>query len=393
MQKIKIDNWKWHLEDSALVTGWFKHWKELARKNPVKQNPVRVVFTVGDLFYVKVEQPVGHWRKLRSFLFPKAAREFAVGRALETSGVPVVKHLGWAQRKSENMLLTEAFSDSHSVLEYWFREIVYGSLEPDAFLAGFGEFLRTFFASGFYHPDFHLGNILYSPVTESFALVDVYGVTHPQRLSARQIAAHNNIFLELSRGLSDSAAIKFIMQVRNDMTLPEAREFWRQGMEKKIARAQKTWPKRRNQILDNYAKFVAVIRTPAGEFLVRKQPGPVPAAAVSAIPDSLNGNNFNVIHFPQREAEALWLESFRQELLGIDCLRPLVFEKPGLLYFEKLPAGAHIPTPDKAEEFRQRAENAQIEIPPDTLVQFPGGRIIAVYPLIKTAGKHNFPPA
>ena len=378
MQQIKINNWRWQIEDAALLHEWFEHWEDIARENTVKENPVRIVFRVDDLFYVKMERPTGFWRKLRSLLHPKAAREFAVGQALEAADVPVVRHLGWARNGSANMLLTEAMPDSRSVLEYWNSEIIYGNLEPHKFLAGFGKFLKTFFSSGFYHPDFHIGNILYSPTTENFALVDVYGISFVGKLSPKQITAHNHIFLELWRGLSDYEAVSFITQVTNAFTPEEAQEFWQAGLKSRMARTQKDWTKRQNQILNNYAKFIEVVKTPENEFLIRKQPGPITAVDLAEIPDCLNGNNFDIIRLSQDEAEELWLESFRWELLGVDHLRPLVFEKPGVLYFEKLPHDSHTPSPGKIEEFVTRAKIAGIEINPATLQQFPGGRITTV---------------
>jgi hypothetical protein len=375
MQQVKIDNWKWQIEDTALLHGWFEHWEDIAGKNTVKENPIRIVFKVDDLFYVKLERATGFWHKIRSTLHPKAAREFAVGQALEAADVPVVKHLGWARNGSANMLLTEAMPDSRSVLEYWYSEIIYGFLEPNKFLAGFSKFLKTFFTSGFYHPDFHIGNILYSPATENFALVDVYGISFAGKLSPRQIAAHNRIFLELRRGLSDSEAVDFITRTCNNLTSEKARDFWQDGLKNRVAKIQKDWTKRQTQIRNNYAKFIEVVKTPENEFLVRKHPGPVPSIKLTNIPDCLNGNNFDIIRLSQDEAEELWLESFHWELLGIDHLRPLVFEKPGVLYFEKAPHDAHTPSPEKTEEFVKRAKTAGIEINSETLQQFPGGRI------------------
>lgn len=299
MQQIKINNWRWQIEDAALLHDWFEHWENIACKNIVKENPVRIVFKVEDLFYVKMEKPTGFWRKLRSHLHPKAAREFAVGQALEAADVPVVRHLGWARNGSANMLLTEAMPDSRSVLEYWNSEIIYGNLEPHKFLAGFGKFLKTFFSSGFYHPDFHIGNILYSPTTDSFALVDVYGISFVGKLSAKQINTHNRILLELWRGLSDSEAVNFITQVTN-LPPEEAQSFWQSGLKSRVARTQKDWSKRQNQILNNYAKFIEEVKTPENEFLIRKQPGPIPAVNLAEIPDCLNGNNFDIIRLPKR---------------------------------------------------------------------------------------------
>jgi Lipopolysaccharide kinase (Kdo/WaaP) family len=375
MQKIQINYWKWIIEDTVLLNGWFERWEDFARDSAVKQNPVRVVFKVEDLFYVKLEQPLGFWRKMRNFFSPKAAREFATGRALEDAGVPVVKHLGWAKCASSNMLLTEAMPDSCSVHEYWHNEIVYGNALKKTFLKNFAEFLKVFFASGFYHPDFHLGNILYSPTTESFALVDVYGVSRPKKLSGPQIAEHSRIFLELYRGLSDSEAVDFLMKIRNDLSLEDAREFWVSGLIGKTVRAQKVWPKRQAQIQKNYSKFVEVLNIADNEFLVRKTLGSAPTVSLDKIPNCLTGNYFDIMRLPYGEAEDLWLESFRLELLGIDHLRPLVFEKPGVLYFEKVPDGAPKAPQDKAEEFIARAKTAGVEVNAESLLQLSNGRI------------------
>ncbi|MBU8902397.1 MAG: hypothetical protein KOO69_06635 [Victivallales bacterium] len=371
-----MNNWKWLIKDTTLLCGWFERWEDFSRNSLVKQNPVRIVFKVEDRFYVKVEQPVDFWRKLRNFFSPKAAKEFSTGCALEAAGVPVVKHLGWARRGSSNMLLTKAVLESCSVHEYWYNEIIYGSASKKNFLENFAGFLKLFFKSGFYHPDFHIGNILYSPATESFALVDVYGVYRPNKLSERQINRHKRIFLELYRGLSDSEAVDFLMKVRNELTLEEAGEFWRAGLIAKAARIQKDWSKRRSQIENYYSKFVKVSELSGKKFIVRKIFGSTPAVSLNTIPDCLNENYFNIMRLPHGEAEALWLESFRLELLGVDHLRALVFEKPDTLYLEKAVFGSTKAPKDKIEEFITRAKTAGVEINGKSLLQLPGNRIV-----------------
>ncbi|MDD5697487.1 MAG: lipopolysaccharide kinase InaA family protein [Victivallaceae bacterium] len=387
MQKIRINDWQWMIETPALLHGWFDHWEDFARNSAVKQNPVRTVFKVEDLFYVKIEQPAGFWRRARNRLAPKAAREFAAGRALATAGVPVVRHLGWAKRGSAVMLLTEALPESCSALEYWHREIVYGPETPKKFLTGLAEFLNPFFAAGFYHPDFHLGNLLYCAPSGNFALVDVYGVRRPKKLSPRQITEHSRIVLELFRGLSNAEGSAFLRSVRSELSAAAAGEFWRRGLALRAARAQENWPKRRVQILENYSKYITPVNTADHEFLVRKMPGAGVAVDPPAIPDRLTGNYFDVAQLPSRRAEALWLESFRLELLGVDHLRPLVFEKPGVLYFEKPPDGARKASPDSTAEFIDRARTAGIEIDPAILLQLPNNRVVAPLMLLSNGGQ------
>ena len=378
MRKITIDKWKWRVEDAALLNGWFDHWQSLAVNAAVKQNPVRTVFKVDDSFYVKLERPAGFWRKLCNFLSPKAAREFITARALETANVSVVKHLGWASNGAASMLLTEAMPDSCSVQEYWHREIVYGNVSPKNFLENFAQFLKQFFVSGFYHPDFHTGNILYSPSNKRFALVDVYGISRPEKLSPRQLAELSGIFIELSRALSVSEATAFITRVRNELSPGQARQLWLDGLRQSGEKARKNWSKRQKQIEENYSKFIEVFTVGENEFLVRKLPGPAITVKLEDIPNRLNGNYFDIMRLTRAEAADLWLESFRLELLGINILRPLVFEKPNILYFEKVPDGSRKAEGEKAQEFITQAELKGEEIDPGKLLQFPNGRIVSL---------------
>ena len=230
--------------------------------------------------------------------------------------------------------------------------------------------------SGFYHPDFHIGNILYSPTSESFALVDVYGISLPKKLSDSEIAEHTQIVLELYRGLSDSEATNFLMQIRNDLTLGRAKEIWQAGLESKALKAQASWQKRQAQIHNNYSKFVEVLNISNNEFLVRKTLGIGSTVSLNEIPDCLTGNHFDIMRLSHDDAQNFWMESFYLEILGIDHLRPLIFEKPGVLYFEKAPDGAPKASPEKAAQFIARAEIAGVTINPNYLLELPNGRIV-----------------
>jgi hypothetical protein len=380
MRKIAINSWKWLIEDTALLNGWFDRWQDFARNCAVKQNPVRIVFKIEDLFYIKLENPKGLFKKLRNFFSPKAYREFHTGRALEEAGIPVVKHLGWAKNGSKSMLMTESIPDARSVLEYWYSEIIYGNVSTKKFLESFADFLKLFFESGFYHPDFHIGNILYSPQKNSFSLVDVYGIYRPEKLSLKQKNKLFNIIIELYRGLNDTEAVNFIRSINSDFTIEEAEKLWINGLKERADRTRKDWQKRQLQIEENYPKFIESCNISGDEFLIRKQPGPINTVKLENIPSYLNGNHFDLIHLPAEEAEELWRESFRLELLGIDHIRPLVFEKPNILYFEKTPDGTHKADVKKSQEYISRSEILGEKINTESILQFPNERtVIRIY--------------
>jgi hypothetical protein len=374
--KLKMNGWKWTIREAGLLDGWFENYDEFVSSSTVKVNPVRTVFKVNDLFFVKMEQPEGFWRKLRGFLAPKAKREFATGFELEMSGVPVVKHLGWGHRGGSSMLLTEAFPNAVSVLQYWNEQIIHGHIRSIDFLPQLAEFLNLFLLSGFFHPDFHLGNILYNPQDKSFALVDVYGIRRPENLSSRQKKRHQHIIFELKDGITDKQAVGLIIQLGFADDENSAAKVWEKGLHREVEFANAVWPKRKVQILDNYHKFVMKLQFDETIYLLRKNPGGNLAVNFDQVPDCLNGNNFDVVRLPASQAEDIWLKSFRLELLGIDHIRPLGFEKNNILYFEKSPDGARIAPPVEQTAFITKVKRVGAETKPENIYKFPNGRIV-----------------
>ena len=61
---------------------------------------------------------------------------------------------------------------------------------------------------------------------------------------------------------------------------------------------------------------------------------------------------------------------------GNRSFTPSGFEKPGVLYFEKAPDGAHKAPKDKAEEFIARAKTLGVDVDADSLLQLSNGRIV-----------------
>lgn len=208
--------------------------------------------------------------------------------------------------------------------------------------------------------------------------MDVYGVRRPRNgVSKRQqLTMRNNVLFALRCGLRRRQAIKLALQLDLAANETDAHLVWLDGLVSVASRLGIEWPKRRRQLIEQYEKFILPKQIDETQWLIRKNPGGTPCVNPLHVPDILNGNNFDVVQMPSRNAQERWIDSFRLEMLGIDHLRPLVFEPPNLLYFERLPDGSRPAPDDLASEFVEDAAMLGFAIFPETLLMLPNGRII-----------------
>lgn len=211
MYHVKSAAWVWHfdtLEDWNLLGPRPEELTSVTRR--IKTNPVRGVFA-RDGFFLKLEMPHcrNPWQFWRAVLFPRARREFWTLWRLAKAGIAVTPPVAYGQALTCSMLITREIAGSISVHDYFEREFVRRPQDPTDFLRRLADFLQTIFSSSFYHPDFHLGNLLYLPERGEFALVDVLGVRRAWcKTAARRRMAM--ILRELREPLSRAAWEKFI---------------------------------------------------------------------------------------------------------------------------------------------------------------------------------------
>ncbi len=249
MIRVRSANWLWHFLE-------LEDWNRLGPRpeqhdestEQVKANPVRAVFR-RDGFYFKLEMPetgnpVSFWRAV---LFPRARSEFHSALALKKAGVPVVDAVGFGQSMTCSMLISREFPGALSVNDYFEREFGLGGRDPEAFLDSWCGFIRKMLDSGFLHPDFHNGNVLYAPERNEFALVDVYGVRRRPGFHRRKMG---RILREVREYLDDEAFARLVGRCEFDAAFAD--ELLRYG----AAHARREWPKRLKQFRRDYSKFV-----------------------------------------------------------------------------------------------------------------------------------------
>ena len=208
----------------------------------VKPGAVRQVFRAGNLFW-KVAPHGGSC----------ALSELDSAVLLAQYGIPTVEYLaGGLGENGESILITRAFPDSFSVLAYVEKEFTYGGKDGRLFRRKFVEFLRPLLDGRIFHPDFHLGNVLYSVSRDAFALVDVYKVRRANLLDRFRRYRMNRIVLELRSGVPAAEMIELLARAG----IPAPEHFWRTGLVREKHAIDREWPRRERQILSGYPKFI-----------------------------------------------------------------------------------------------------------------------------------------
>ena len=278
-----------------------------------------------------------------------------------------------------SMTFSEAIPDAVTAWEFWVREYIIGGKDHTVFLYKLAGFLKKFIYSGFFHPDFHLGNVLYSPQTGQFALVDVYGISRPECLAVSQMERMYKIVLAFRDIISDVEAEKLVLFLGVRDTPEEARLYFYSALKVEAAFLNDEWPKRCRQILENYRKFITPASIDGQEYLLRNSPCAEPFITPAGLPHIFSSGSLEKIIFPVDKAFAVWLKSFRLQFYGIPHRQPLILEKNGsqcVLYFPKIDGKIPDSGIPEVTELLKRCACFSISPGHENLLQAVNGRIL-----------------
>ena len=375
----KRRGWTWRLRSPGLLDAWFDQYEQALESSLVKSNAVRSVFKIKDDYFVKFDRPENLLHKLRAYFYCKAESEFNTGMKLEKDGIPVVKYLGWGRQGSLSMIFSKAIPDAVTALEFWTREFVTGEKKHTAYLDHLAEFLKKIIHSGYFHPDFHLGNILYDRKTKQFVLVDVYGITKPEHIPVRKLEQMYKIVLAFKDAISDAEAEKLIMFLGIRDTAETAMKYFYSALKTEAIFMNNEWPKRRQQILGHYRKFITAIKLDEREYLLRHSAAAEPFITPGELPELLRSETLERVTLPKEAALSLWLKSFRLQFYGIAHRQPLALERAGhnnILYFRKVEYQVPEPGTPPITEFLNRCNSCSVNPTRDNLRQTASGRIL-----------------
>jgi len=359
MKHIKINNWKWNIENPDILNDWFNDFKtylssrrvssnteltqDAAGENPlcvVKFNAERDVFRFehnGIGYFAKYAHPASRFQKVRSVISPKLAAEFNSINLLSELNIPVVKVCGWGSCGSESMLITEELRDSQSVRDYWFTVAVKDDKLRSRFLANFADFLKTFFDAGIYHPDFHPGNIMIVRDSQKFVLVDPYGVVKMDHNDNRKIFEMLCVIGAFRGEIHDCEGAEFIKKVLG-VSSDKSIEMWLDILKHETTKSEKLWGKRKPKALTDLRNSqlftkdnceVRIRKSIVREFIIDPE-------KISEIDED---KRYVIQGLSHKDAEKEWLDSLYLQIHRIPHKYPVLwFSKTGSddkLYFEK----------------------------------------------------------
>ncbi len=336
MYHCKKNGWKWTIKTENLLDNWFSHFEELAEKNCIKSNDVRSVFTSENLF-VKYDKPQKLLQKIRSLFFPKSRSEFNTGIELERLNIPVVRHLGWGRCYSKGLLVTEAYTNTICARDYWFKEVANSDTKSKyEFIEELMNIIRLLIDNSFYHPDFHLGNILIDTKSKKMALVDVYGMKQTKSLTQEQKKELTRVFILLREHLSDEFCVNLLNEFTNDSS--KASDLWNTYLKEEQSRVEKLWIKRCWQIESFNEKYCTILKNDGKEFILKHNQTRSPIIEVNSAIDIINSNALTKVEYSRDKAQELWLKSFKLQFHALTHIRPLIWERSkttDVLYFEQ----------------------------------------------------------
>ncbi len=209
----------------------------LAGAEEVKSNTVRQVFRSG-AYYIKLDR-----RKGKSF-----SGEFNAAKLCTAEKIPVVEHLAYGRSSEGSWLVTRAAENCVEAAAL-FKE----RQSPELYSA-VAAFLKKIFASGVYHPDLHLGNVLLDPDSCRVLLVDLHGVRKKNFLDCFKVYMMRRCIMEFRNTLADGEMFDLIEKC--GIKRPEW--FFRKALAREAVFLRNVTPKRRRQILNGYFKYTRI---------------------------------------------------------------------------------------------------------------------------------------
>ncbi len=321
--KLQRGGWIWHLDDPSILDPWADHIPELIR-TPVKRNGVRSIFKAADsagrTCFVKAEEKSGWFNWFRSRFFSKAESEYRSARLLRACGIRCAEYDAWGYNgRGGSIVVSRSLEGYVSAMEFWYAKARFDGELKRKWLDLFFDFALHFRENRLTHPDFHSANVMIEPNTLNAAMIDTYGIHRKNRYGESELRA---ILAWLPPLRMDVPVPELAARLQQSGLVQEDADLFLQDLIRRSERrVELEWEKRRKpQILSGNSKFSHTSGNREYRHTLWYEPAPMP-----------DENELVVEEFPPEEAETLWLNSFRDQLLCRKLEKtPLIFEKkPG----------------------------------------------------------------
>lgn len=274
----------------------------------VKQNPKRKVYRLrcgnGSELYLKL---FAGQNFLQSFFRFNARHEYQAARTLEDAGLPMIHYLAWGQLHRGGFCLSEGIPQAVSARQYFFETLIREPKKQSSFLAELAKITGQLHRHLIRHPDFHLGNILFCPVTDQLNLADPWGV-HPVLLRLKKYRLELCLpWLELYGCVPEDLLLAGMVEAGLAGNRSEADRLLKEALARHLCRLQHHRAKLDSRILSGKSKYATEIELPEGRCAFRH-------TEWFAAPDKLEISPRwqSVSYKTEAESRRIWLDSFLQ---------------------------------------------------------------------------------
>ena len=329
MKTITAYNWRWMQLTDGILDHWFNDIQNALQEGKVKSSAERDVFKIkfnSQNYFVKYSHPSTFIQKFRAYLSPKLIKEFHSIKLLQKYDIPTPLPVAAGFKGSKSILITEAVEETADVRTFWFSNYS-DSLIRDKFITDYTIFLKNFFKTNLFHPDFHPGNILVKKDNGkyNFYLIDTYGIKRYKKLSENKLFQMLTILGAMRGELSDREASEIIGNITG-YPLGEASELWLKIQINETVKTEKLWEKRKLKVFNN-SKYTIKTEMSECTVLIRKDLTGTPCIDIQQLKNLQTSdgsdNSIKVDQIPSQEAELIWSNSFKMEFYRIPVEKPV----------------------------------------------------------------------
>lgn len=301
---------------------------------PIKQNPKRKVFRLvnasGQSLFLKLfaqqRFPFSVFR-----FYPST--EYRIARELEKKGIPVIHYLAWGKLKKGGFCISEGIPDALSARQYFFETVRSNPPLLNSFLGKLAELTGILYHKNYLHPDFHLGNILFTPREPRLFLVDPWGMKGLFLQTTASKIALCTAWIELRGYISQDKLVDGILSSGLARSKIDAVELLQQAVRRYNRRADAQWLKIARRILTGKSKFATSVQKEDGVYTWRHSLWFTPPPKMEIDP------SWRRTDFPSAdESEKIWLDSFRHPSdENRPLLRVVYKDSRSTLFFGSIP--------------------------------------------------------
>ena len=273
---------------------------------PVKQNPKRKVYRLncpdGTALYLKLFARQGLLnRKFRFY----ASCEYLAARRLAGLGLPVIRYLAWGRLRYGGFCISEGVPEAIQARQYFFETL---SVRPDLrkdFFERLSETTLLMVQNRICHPDFHLGNILYSRLERKIYLADPWGVRQCWFWREHHLELLCLPWLEMSGSVPEDEILTGLQESGLAQNRSSARSLLARTAASYESRRRKHWKKLSARILSGRSKYATEVELLSGRCAFRHTEWFEPPEKLEMDP-AWTKNEFAT----EAESRAIWLDSF-----------------------------------------------------------------------------------